>query len=59
MAQARVCDRCNKTITGNNEYYTFDVYKYCMTNSSRAWCSDLKYDLCKECINDFKDFIKK
>ena len=58
MAQAIVCDRCYKTITGNDEYYAFGAYKCSTKYYNREWRPDLEYDLCKECMNDFKDFIK-
>lgn len=58
MTRARICDRCNKTLTGNSEYYGFDVYKYYIRNCGKEWRPDLECDLCSECIKDFEDFIK-
>jgi hypothetical protein len=58
MARARVCDRCNKTITGNDAYYAFGAYKYCPRNWGKEWRPDLEVELCDKCINDFRDFIK-
>lgn len=57
MARARICDRCNKTITGNAEYYAFGAYKYYTRNWSKEWRPDLECELCNECINDFEKFL--
>lgn len=58
MAKARICDRCNKTLSAEykDDYYVVEVTKYNIEHSGHCWLQTI--ELCEECLKTFNDFIK-
>ncbi len=53
MAQAVICDVCDKTVKATEDYYTFAV-----SNKSDATSQEGKH-MCPDCAKDFRRWAKE
>ena len=55
MADAKICDRCEKVIKRNNERWHMEISRDRNPYIFKPYCEAL--DLCEECHTEFKKFL--
>ena len=57
----RTCDICERTVESSNDFFTIKVKSSSFINyiNYDCWSANRKkFDICKNCIEHFKEFIK-